>query len=143
MTNRGIFGFRRLTNIGPFSFSESEDITREELEETVLKIAEARNLDLDDLNATDKQIIYAELSNTLFSEPESTFFRECMSSEWAVNWEEGVRDITTESSSDLETLVTKAKGCYSMVTADGFAPALVFSESNTDICIPCMLQKLR
>jgi hypothetical protein len=143
MTNRGIFGFRRLTGIGPFSFSEPEDITREELEETILTIAEVRDLNLEDLNATDKEIIYRELSNTLFSEPESTFFRECMTSEWAVSWERGVRDITTESSSELETLVTKADGCYSMVTADGFAPALIFGESSSDICIPCMLQKLR
>ena len=144
MTKRGILGFRRLTSIGPFSFSESEDdISREEIEELVIQIAEARSINTDELDPADIQVIHTELSRQLFSEPNSTFFRQCMTSKWAIRWEEGVRDITTDSSSEIETLVTKAKGCYSMINSEGFAPMLIFNQSSDDICIPCMLQELK
>lgn len=136
MKYSGPLGFPRLTGIGPLS-AEDKNKSREEIKEIVEDVADDQGIDLDNLTESEIDTMHSELASELFSEPESSMFEDCMTSEWAVEWEKATGKIDSRKAE----MVSKVDACYSAVIPNDSLNILPFAESSK-ICKACMSDKL-
>jgi len=156
--NKGVFGFKRFTSIGPLTFSQNEEdkeiqpgLSTDEIEDMLLDIIDENNLDPDNPSQDDIQTAVSGLANRMFDEddlldmpgpgglPKQIAFEVCMESDWVRKWESGIREVTTELASEFETVIIRANGCEGVVNAeDPFATQLIFQEG----CVGCRIKWL-
>lgn len=151
---RDIFGFKRISEKGPLSFSEEteDEYSIEEIETFLLEIVKEENIDPNNPTDNERKMMIGELGEYMFdySEtvsflplpvPKPEAFQECMRSSWANEWEEGVRDVTTELASPVESIMIKANGCQGMVNSDSvFSAQLIYGEGpQRRNCVGCKL----
>jgi len=112
MTFKGPLGFRRLTSIGPLTYSKELD-SYEEIEEQVERSIAEHDMSRTDPTVDDVMITIVELSQAIYpdNEDRQDSFISCMASNWAHDWAEGFADATTGQFGTFEKIVFASKGC--------------------------------
>lgn len=126
---RGILGFRRLSSIGPLTYSADVDGT-DDIEEVLVDIFDERGIEQDTVlspeefndiidEMTDR--IYpdgGEVFNTPIGEvSEKKIFEDCLRSRWVNLWEEGFTEATTGQAEVFEELIIRTNGCTGIAEA--------------------------
>lgn len=109
---RGPLGFRRLTGIGPFTFSQ-EISEYDELRAAVAESIEEREIDPANPTEDDVMHVIEDLSGEIYptNEDKEIIFLVCMARTWVHDWTEGFTDVTTGELGAFERVVFGAKGC--------------------------------
>jgi len=127
---RGIFGFKRLFSVGPFTYSARTENT-EEIEEILVEILDRRGVQAgDDVTVLEFTEIADEMTDEIYSDgsgqifntpagpiPEEQIFRECLVSKWAELWEDGFTRATTGNAEQFEELIIQTNACIGIAEA--------------------------
>jgi len=126
---RGILGFKRLSTIGPLTYSAEVDDT-DDIEEILVDIFDELGIEQDTvLSPEEFNLIVEEMTNRIYPDggevfdtpigkvSEKKIFEDCLRSRWVNLWEDGFTEATTGHAEVFEELIIRTNGCTGIAEA--------------------------